>query len=386
MKAYWVPVMACMFAACAANTRQFDESEGGEQGGEGGTSGEVNAGSSNSPGEDGANDPEGASGEGGAAGCEGSPCALNANGARCAASRECLSGVCVAGVCCSKKCDGACQTCVAAGLEGTCTLAIGAPPIGKSCPGEGACRGSCDGASETCVFPGPDVACEEASCSNASGVARKASYCDGAGTCAAAAQITCGEYACNGDDCRIDCLHDGDCRDGAVCVSAAYCIVYQQKRIDLTEKRYVPSGVSGADEACQTEFGADGGTWKALIVGGGRIATLAPYRGTGRADWVIGKFTEYYNRSGRLIWTTEDIPLLGVRDGGRVDLAYPAFADEYGYPWAGYEEDWTTDSEQNCDGWSSRSQSGGGFAYSSLLPTGALELCSSAQRYVCVEQ
>lgn len=139
-------------------------------------------------------------------------------------------------------------------------------------------------------------------------------------------------------------------------------------------------------ELCQTEFASKGGTWKALIVGGGRVATITPYTGSGRSNWVIQKYTEYYNGAGRLIWTTEDVPLIGVRNGALAELAYPAFADEYGYPWAGYEEDWTTDPQQNCEGWSSTSSTGGGFAYNDLRPTGAVELCSSAERYVCVEQ
>lgn len=162
--------------------------------------------------------------------------------------------------------------------------------------------------------------------------------------------------------------------------------MYEKKRIELTTKSYVPNGVSGADKACQAEFGVKGGTWKALIVGGGRIATVAPYTGNGGTDWVIQKYTEYYNNSGRLIWTTEDIPLIGVRDGARVPLAYPAFANEFGYPWAGYKDDWTTNTAQICEGWSSTGKGGGGFAYNTLLPTGAVEPCSSAEPYVCVEQ
>lgn len=329
----------------------------------------------------------------GAAGSEGGDAGaddlreLAEDGARCQASRECQSGFCADGVCCASACDGTCQTCAAPAHEGTCQISTGSPPAGKACAGEGLCQGSCDGESAECVFPGADVQCESAFCSNTTATSSAASLCDGAGACVASAKpVTCGDYACDGDACRTDCRHDGDCGGDAVCIDAAFCIVFQKKRIELTTKSYVPNGIAGADAACQAELGTKGGTWRALIVGGSRTATLAPYAGNGRSDWVIQKYTEYYNAAGRLIWTTLDIPLLGVRDGARVPLAYPAFEKEFAYPWAGYEEDWTTDTQQNCDGWASTSQDGGGFAYNTLLPTGALELCTSSEPYVCVEQ
>ncbi len=57
------------------------------------------------------------------------------------------------------------------------------------------------------------------------------------------------------------------------------------------------------------------GVEKALLVGATRRATVAPFAGDQQLDWVIRKYTYYYNSNNQLLWRTDGIALLGVRDG-----------------------------------------------------------------------
>lgn len=131
------------------------------------------------------------------------------------------------------------------------------------------------------MFPDGEVACGEATCSSVDGVATSPGYCDGSGTCAQDEVQSCGDYRCVGSECRTDCRNDGDCRGEAKCIDASLCAVFKVERIAVTTNGYEPDGIAGADAACQSEFGALSGVWKALIVGGTRVATVTPYEGSG---------------------------------------------------------------------------------------------------------
>ena len=117
---------------------------------------------------------------------------------------------------------------------------------------------------------------------------------------------------------------------------------YEKKLIKRTADTYSTNlgGIAGADGICQKEFGA---SWKALLAGDTRRATRTPLKGDDPLNWVIAKYTHYYNASGQLIWRTDDLPLLGVRDGMRLNLYADAFDGSSGnYAWSGFAADWTT--------------------------------------------
>jgi len=164
---------------------------------------------------------------------------------------------------------------------------------------------------------------------------------------------------------------------------------YEKKFIRLSNNNYSTDlgGPSGADAKCRAEFGS---TWKALLVGGNRRATVTPNRGDMQSDWVLSKYTYYYNAQDQLIWTTDSVNLLGVRNGNRVNLYADVFALTGRYPWAGFAPDWTTledgteASQGTCDGWT---QTDGHASF--ITPdfqVAANEACGSTSAILCVEQ
>lgn len=167
---------------------------------------------------------------------------------------------------------------------------------------------------------------------------------------------------------------------------------YEKKFIKMTVGKYPGnlSGPAGADQLCRQEFGAAG--WKALLVGGGRRATQTPFKGDGATDWVVSKYTFYHNESGALVWRTDEVPLLGVHDGQRANLYADAFPS--GYPWGGYDSDWTTvperpgsaDPSGTCAGWTSVAADTWGVFPLADLRLGAIEPCSKMMPLLCIEQ
>ena len=165
---------------------------------------------------------------------------------------------------------------------------------------------------------------------------------------------------------------------------------YEKKRIRITAMHYTTNlgGISGADAKCQTQFGTG---WKALLVGGSRRATVTPYAGDKQQDWVIQKYTYYYTFDDKLVWRTDNVSLLGVRNGMRLNLYADIFEDAGTYPWAGWGADWTTldgtEYRGTCNGWTTDSSSDGwGSFVTKDLATAASEPCGASGFLLCVEQ
>jgi hypothetical protein len=168
---------------------------------------------------------------------------------------------------------------------------------------------------------------------------------------------------------------------------------YEKKFLRHTGLDFYPGnlgGPIGADQICRSKFGAG---YKALIVGGGRRATETALRGDGQTDWVLRKFTHYFNEQNALVWRTDSTALLGVQEGQRVNL----FADVFGfsnqtYPWGGYDTNWMTIKDNpasfvgTCQGWTTSSQNAWGNFPLTDLRSGASEPCSTSQPLLCVEQ
>jgi hypothetical protein len=166
---------------------------------------------------------------------------------------------------------------------------------------------------------------------------------------------------------------------------------YEKKFIRVTFNTYPAGelgGIVGADAKCELELGAG---WKALIVGGGRRATVTPLKGDGAKDWVLQKYTHYFSYyEDKLLWRTDELPLLGVRDGKRVNVYAAAFASA-DYPSSGWASDWTTLPDDaakyqgTCAGWTSTSAGWATFTRADLTQ-GQSESCSTAMPLLCVEQ
>ncbi|PZR14919.1 MAG: hypothetical protein DI536_09040 [Archangium gephyra] len=122
------------------------------------------------------------------------------DGDACSADALCGSGHCVDGVCCNTSCEGACEACNVAGLEGRCAAVEGEPRGARAaCAGEGTCASRCDGVRrDACAWPDDATSCAERQC--VGGAVVGASRCDGAGACVAPAPLRC-EAGCEAGEC-----------------------------------------------------------------------------------------------------------------------------------------------------------------------------------------
>jgi hypothetical protein len=140
-----------------------------------------------------------------------------ANGRACTIGSQCTSGNCIDGYCCNSGCSSSCQACDVSGNLGTCTtVAAGLPHGSRTCTNQGqTCGGSCDGNTATCTYPDATKQCG-VTCSSTTQLQK--SFCDGGGSCKAAAPMTCpGNLICSGSACLSSCMMISDCASGYAC-------------------------------------------------------------------------------------------------------------------------------------------------------------------------
>ncbi len=162
------------------------------------------------------------------------------NGSACTVDASCQSGHCVDGVCCDSSCDGSCNACNLAGLEGRCSLApagaIGNPPCEPLV---------CSGTASVC----PLACSSDANC--ASGF-----WCD-------TRDGSCREQSADGVACTADnrCL-SGHCVDGVCCDTACdgACDSCNQPALRPGHCAALPAGSPG-DPSC-TPYLCDGSLTK----------------------------------------------------------------------------------------------------------------------------
>lgn len=234
-----------------------------------------------------------------------------------------------------------------------------------------------------------------------------------------------GEDCDNGDDnaldaeCRPDCTlascGDGDiwagvegCDDGVdnnvleLGACAPDCSrVIEERRIELGEfvlvGNFGANPVAFADSLCQPGYSA------MFAFPGVREAALNPYDPTGSIDWVLQPYTAYVGEQEEVVWITDDVPLLGVRDGAQQGLlaGITALCPEgnfclHGRPLTGLDTDWTTSTTEDCDGWTSSTDTDSArrgaagstvtYLYDSALTTGCDFGPLSSTDIYCVEQ
>jgi cysteine-rich repeat protein len=200
-------------------------------------------------------------------------------------------------------------------------------------------------------------------------------------------------YCGDGRKSAAETCDDGDVESQELGACNPECTGYYEKKFVRQTFNTYPAGalggIAGADAKCVLEFGVG---WKALLVGGGRRATVTPFIGDGAKDWVVKKYTHYFSYfESKLLWRTDELPLLGVRDGKRVNLYAVAFGGTGNYPWSGWADDWTTlpDNESlylgTCAAWTSTSAGWATFTTPNLLKSQS-ESCSTGSFLLCVEQ
>lgn len=120
---------------------------------------------------------------------------------------------------------------------------------------------------------------------------------------------------------------------------------------------------------------------------------MTPAKGDGQSDWVLKKFTYYYNINNELLWRTDDVALLGVRAGQRTNIYADVVIRRDFYPWGGFDSNWvevprndTIGQESGtCLGWTSESGGNGTFALGDLT-VGRQEPCGGTQPLLCAQQ
>jgi hypothetical protein len=345
------------------------------------------------------------------------------------------TGCLVGGVCVAAGAQAAGNPCLVCNPSQSTTAYVGA--MGQPCgAGPNACSQQ-----DTCDAQGrcqPNDLPSGTPCgSSTSSTCDQPDTCDGKGTCdprLATNGTPCddGVFCTVGDNCQGGrCVprgaNTGSCGVGLICNTQAQCVpqprcgdgivngneacdpgsspstdlgscnpectgVYQKKFIKITQGIYDTNlkGPSGADADCQKEFDS---TYKALLVGGGRRATVTPFAGDGQLDWVLHKYTHYFNGNGEEIWRTDGVALLGVRAGAKQPLLATLFPQTGQYPWGGYDaSNWTTlpdaasQAEGTCLGWTSDDQTLYGDFVVNDLSIVASELCGSSAPLLCVQQ
>jgi hypothetical protein len=145
-----------------------------------------------------------------------------ANGQKCGADNQCQLAHCVDTYCCDGLCNGQCEACDVATVEGTCSQVNGAPHAGKTaCTGTANCAGSCSGSRTACTFPA--VQCRAQTC--ASGTVTNAANCS-AGSCPGVTTTSCNGFTCNGPGCTGSCdqTNDTGCLTGNFCNGGTQCL------------------------------------------------------------------------------------------------------------------------------------------------------------------
>lgn len=177
-------------------------------------------------------------------------------------------------------------------------------------------------------------------------------------------------------DCTAAICGDGDifagteaCDDGAdanvleVGACAPDCSrVIVEKAIVIGETPDSPD--LGANPVAAADGLCDPGYLAMFAVAGLREAAILPFDASDGVDWVLQPYTAYVRPfDGEVIWITDDVPLLGVRDGesqaldvsiGGVCPGRGEFGIE-GRIMTGLNADWTTSAFDTCDGWTTES-------------------------------
>jgi len=208
----------------------------------------------------------------------------------CAAGLDCKSGFCAHGVCCESSCDGMCNACDQAGLEGSCTsLPEGAPERNGLCtaqPGSECGRTGVCTDSGTCAFRAAGTSCGEGPQCQDNRLATFA--CDGAGACLVHSDPSCAPYACSQDMCLASCAESSDCAPGNLCADSACGAVLPES--DLS---------SEFDAIYDAVWGPDDRFW--LVGDKARKMRIGRFDPNSGALSVFGKLDDLEARSGSII-------------------------------------------------------------------------------------
>jgi len=200
--------------------------------------------------------------------------------------------------------------------------------------------------------------CDAASCALEEG---NTSYC-GDGVLQAASGEECDDGVANGPngaclaDCSLNTCGDGNVGPGEACddgednaVAGGACApdcstVIETREITISglvgngDGDFGPNPVAAADAACPSGYQA------LLTDPGDRQVTNTPNEADFIIDWPLAPYTRYVNSLGDQVWVTDDVPLLGVRDGSAEPVESTVATGGGTFGWfvvTGMEQDWT---------------------------------------------
>jgi Pretoxin HINT domain len=148
-------------------------------------------------------------------------------GGTCMSNDDCLSTFCADGVCCQTDCSATCMSCAEPSSPGTCVArGAGNPPPHGTCAAaaQSTCGldGNCDGTGNCEKWN--NVVCMPGTCSMATNSETGASMCDGMGNCVAATTVTCAPFVCKPDNsaCYTTCTAGStECLSPNVCAGGS---------------------------------------------------------------------------------------------------------------------------------------------------------------------
>lgn len=166
------------------------------------------------------------------------------------------------------------------------------------------------------------------------------------------------------------------------CLGQGYCRIFAASSV-MPDMGASPSGIAGADARCNSDANKPGsGTYRALVSGTERTASLTSNTGDGQTGWVLYPETEYRRSDGLIVFTTNtaSIFVFGTAQN---------FITGAGNIHTGLLGDWTTGA--NCNSWTDASgvASGrygvGGVTGATLLSL-TQSACNTARGIYCVQQ
>jgi len=120
-----------------------------------------------------------------------------------------------------------------------------------------------------------------------------------------------------------------------------------------------------------------------------RRATTSPNASVEPIDWPVSAYTYYYNANDEPVFVTDDVPLIGIRNGSFESLE-TAVSPISEFVLTGVNTDYTTLTADNCNGWGSvTGDTVAGFAFETgtgfINTDQTVPVCDDGFSFYCVE-
>jgi hypothetical protein len=163
----------------------------------------------------------------------------------------------------------------------------------------------------------------------------------------------CGNGVIEGDEVCDDGVDNNVLEPGACAPDCS--TIIETKILKLSSSlfgpNFQPNPVAYADSRCEPGYKA------MFAVGNNRVATTVPWQTVNSIDWPVKPYTAYVDSEGELVFITDHVALLGVRDGELEPALAPLwvcnqmFCLQFTVMLNGLNDDGTTANAGTCNGW-----------------------------------